>query len=457
MFATAWVIDKSFPTSVAIMLRVLPYFIGVSLLIIGAKAISEETPVESTSELPQPLTLDKLMALPLEGVAVLQSDAMLSAQQQRLDLAQSKDDAEWTLHLTPRYVQPSILSPNQQRNDSHASLIISKLLYDFGRQSNAELSAQFALEAAQIKNAMDKNLYRLNLMKAYFDVILADLTFLRDNEAMSVAYVRLDRLKAKKDLDQVNVLDVAEQTQIYQKERVKYFKSRSAQQTSRAYLAMLMNRPNQLVADMPDPTVLEKRDIPELEVILKQIMENNPALKLQKRLLSASESKMQQARSQRWPRINASAGYFQYQRELPSQNDWSVEVDIAIPLWQGDRASAAIGEAVALKQQQELEVRNTELALRQQTHELLETLRALQASREQAKQLLEYRDQKLDLSRIRYEQELQSDLGDSMVNVSAAKLEVMQVETQRILAWAQLQALMGMPVYPIVEVTGAKQ
>jgi len=442
------------------MLRVLLCFISLLFANVGASAFGDESPsppTASVDELPQPLTLEALMALPLQGVSVLQSDAMLEAQAQRLEMAQSTDDALWTLNLNPRYIQPSELSPNPSQNDSYAALIINKLIYDFGRQSNGELAAQFSLEAAQIKNAIDKNLYRLNLMKAYFDVILADLSFLRDNEAMSVAYVRLDRLKAKKTLDQVNVLDVANQTQIYQEQRVKYFASRSAQQTSRASLAMLMNRPTQRVADMPDPKFLDKRDIPDLNIILKNVLEKNPTLQLQKKLLNASQHKIEQARSQRWPKINANAGYYQYQRELASQNDWSVELNIAVPLWQGDRVSAAVGEALALKQQQELEVRNTELMLRQQTEELLENLRALQAESEQSKQLLEYRDLSLDLSRIRYEQELQSDLGDSMTNVSTAKLAVMRVETQRILTWAKLQAMMGMPVYPIVEMTGAKQ
>jgi len=439
------------------MPRLQTSIISVILLLAPGIVLGEEAGNKQKDELPSPLTLDKLMSLPLQGVSVLQSDAALEAQSQRLNRAQAGDDANWTLHMTPRYVEPSLLSPNQSHNDSQASLVINKLLYDFGRQSNSELSAQFAMEASQIKNTVDKNLYRLNLMKAYFDVILADLTFLRDNEAMSVAYVRLDRLRAKKDLNQVSVLDVAKQTQIYQQERVKYFKSRSAQQTSRAYLAILMNRPTQLVADMPNPPILKKRDIPDLDVTVEQVLTKNPTLKLQKKLLLASESKVQQAQAGRWPRIGANAGYYQYQRELPNQNKWSVELNISVPLWQGDRVSAAVGEAVALKQQQQLEVRNTELMLRQQTHELLETLRALQAERDQTKQLMEYRDLNLDLSRARYEQELQSDLGDSMTNVSAAKLDAMRVETQRILAWAKLQALMGMPVYPIEEATGAKQ
>jgi len=410
----------------------------------------EKTPVKD-SALPAPLTLDRLMQLPLQGVSVLQADARLDAQSARVELAEANDDAQWTLNLTPRYIEPSRLSPNPDNNDSQATLIINKLIYDFGRQANSEDAARYSLEAARIKNAVDKNVYRLNLMKAYFDVILADLAFLRDNEAMSAAYVRLDRLKAKRDLGQVSLLDVSKQEQIYQKERVKYYQSRTAQQTRRSYLAVLMNRPDQLVAEMPDPPILKKRKLPELDALVVRVMENNPALKLQKKLLSASRARLEQARSQRWPRINASAGYYQYQREMPNQNEWSVELNLSLPLWQGNRVSAAVGEAVALQQQQQLEVRNTELVLRQQTHEILESLRGLQVLHDQTRQLLDYRDLSLDLSRARYEQELQSDLGDSMVNVSAAKLEAMRVETQRILTWAKLQALMGMPVYPIEE------
>jgi len=57
----------------------------------------------------------------------------------------------------------------------------------------------------------------------------------------------------------------------------------------------------------------------------------------------------------------------------------------------------------------------------------------------------DYRALYLDRSRARYEQEMQTDLGDAMVELSEARLRSARVRFERAMAWARLRALGGAP------------
>ena len=54
----------------------------------------------------------------------------------------------------------------------------------------------------------------------------------------------------------------------------------------------------------------------------------------------------------------------------------------------------------------------------------------------------------LEQSRVLYEKELRADLGFSMSEQTRARLREQQVAYCRILAWAELNALQGKPVWP---------
>jgi hypothetical protein len=65
--------------------------------------------------------------------------------------------------------------------------------------------------------------------------------------------------------------------------------------------------------------------------------------------------------------------------------------------------------------------------------------------------LLDYRDLYLDRSRALYEMEVKTDLGDSMVEVSEARLKFAKVKFNTALTWARLDALIGNEVYAVEE------
>lgn len=112
----------------------------------------------------------------------------------------------------------------------------------------------------------------------------------------------------------------------------------------------------------------------------------------------------------------------------------------------GNRALAALKGA-----KDPAGARVLELELHQQALELLMRLQALAASADSSLAEIALRDLKLDESRVLYEQEAAADLGYSMSQQTKARLDEQRVAYCRVLAWAELQALQGRPVWPLTE------
>ncbi len=89
------------------------------------------------------------------------------------------------------------------------------------------------------------------------------------------------------------------------------------------------------------------------------------------------------------------------------------------------------------------------LELAQQLAELLMRLRALAAAERQVQTETAYRDLKLDESRTLYDQEVTADLGYSMSQQTMTRMRERRIAYCRALAWAEVQALTGKPIWPM--------
>ena len=87
-----------------------------------------------------------------------------------------------------------------------------------------------------------------------------------------------------------------------------------------------------------------------------------------------------------------------------------------------------------------------EMDLRQQILELTLRLSVLNAASLRAESEIYRRDLDLDLSRTLYEMEVKATLGRSMTLQSKARMEEDRVKYCQTLAWAQLNALIGLPI-----------
>jgi len=220
---------------------------------------------------------------------------------------------------------------------------------------------------------------QLLVMRRFLDVALADQRAARDSEAMSIAYIRQDRIKNRVQLGQRSELEFAALDAIYQQVRRKFLVSESMQRISRSLLAIALNHTHQLPREVvpPDLAILNKEKRLDEESLLRSIEKNNPLL-----------------------------------QQLLTADDNALEI-------------------------------LTRQYLRQAALEQLLSIGLLEAQQKENSVEIDYRDLYLDRSRTLYELEVKADLGDAMTNQTTARLAQMETDYQLLMSWAVLDALQG--------------
>lgn len=427
--------------------RILPALL-LSLLIANASA-AEPTTAPSTERLPEPLTLEAALAsVDDTHPALMTARSAESRAAAQLKSARAVDDALLNLNLEARYVDPQPSAPDQSEDDSRASLILSKTLYDFGRTGNAVDAGKHILRSRQQQSSLTRQQLRREIMARYFDVILADTEAARANEAMSIAFIRFDRLKDQFELDMVSDVELLAQEDEYQKALLARTRAESAQRQTRTQLALSLNRPDQLSSDL-EPVALPglEAPLPAFDQLLEETLANNAGLNAVRSEIQATQKRKKAARAERNPRLYGQLEAWEYRREFGSRDPFIAAVGLDIPLYQGDRSKADIALAEADLQALEANTKALEYQLRQELLDTVQSIQTLQQQIGQAEIRSDYRDLYLDRSRAQYDLEIRSDLGDAMTEQTAARLFFERTEFQLALAREKLVELTGNPDY----------
>ncbi len=227
---------------------------------------------------------------------------------------------------------------------------------------------------------------RLEILQRFFDVLLADLRYAEDNEAMAVAYIQFDRAGVRAELGQTSPIRVAELEVAYQRIRLRRAASAAAQRLTRSLLAQAMGRAQTLPRDLIEPQLAQPTDGAET--------------------LADPEPMVRQA--------------------------------LAENRWLGQRLVDAEAAERGL----------LEMALRTRVLELSTRLGLLEVAADEARSVTTWRDLALDDSRTRYEMEAAADLGYSMSRQTEARRREAEVRYCRALTRAQLDALQGRAIDP---------
>lgn len=415
-------------------------------LLIGAVALAWLL-VAGAEPAPMPQPLNLATALQLadrEHPDLLRSAARREAADASLQQVLGASDPRVSLFGELRYVEPPSGVGDQSNNDSMARLSVRQRLYDFGYSSAREEAAGQALAGAGWEHLDARQSHRLAVMQAFFDVILADLTYARDNEHLAVVYVALDRARDRHELGQVSDVRLLELESEYQQVRTAFNRSRLRQRLTRTKLGQLLNRPEDPPVDlvMPepvDPTV----ELPAEQQLLDRALADNPRLQALRARVEAAEQQLAAAKKAHGPVLHGELGAGAYERVLGSRNDWEAGLVLEVPLYTGRAADAETAAARAELNGVRAELQAEQLAVRQAVLENRLLLDDLKVRLEQVEVLGEYRELYLDRSRALYEMEVRTDLGDSMVQMSVVRLERAKVEFDWMLTRARLAALTG--------------
>lgn len=413
----------------------------LALVIVSSSASAQEP---ASSRLPQPLTLAHALALADEPHPdVLDSRARLALARAEHDGVDADDDATAVLSATLAWADEDRFGESE---DHGVGVAVRKRLYDFGYSAARSEGAAAGVRGSESRLLDARQQRRIAILEAYFDVILADLAFARDNEAMALEFVRFDRLEDRHELKQASDLELFEAEATYQEFRRAVMRSRAAQRTTRVRLAELLNRPHAPPSDVARPADLATsgRDPVDVKSLQAIAAEHNPRLVALRAELDAAAKAIEAARAANGPVVRAELDTgAQSRSQRSSANDWRAGIVVDVPLYEGGRARARIARAEADHDRVKAELARQAIAVRRAVVDLWVTLDVLRREREVDAVRRDFAELNLDRSRTLYQMEAISDLGDSMVMTSEARLQMARTEFDIALAWARLDALTG--------------
>ncbi len=396
--------------------------------------------------LPEPLTLDAAL-----NTAANPSHFELVAVDQRLEVVKAEMGIEqgnngFSLDLTGRIREVGLSDEafeGDDSNDSAASLILSKPLYDFGLQDSLENKLELQLQALEYQKRLVIERRRLQIMERYFDVLNADNNFITENEALAIGFIRYDNAVQDQELGLVPEIEVLRLQSAYEVTRQRRSLAMQQQRLTRAILAEAMGYPDQLPSDLEIPIIKTDRGLPDdLATLIDRALRFSLEAQVVQANTQAAQAGIGIAAATDNPSLELELEASSYQRESRLRDDWRASLYIEIPLYSSspaekiNLAKAHYNQALANQQRLQSHLRLEVLKLWQHIQQL--RLELLGKAIEQ-----DYRDKYLDRSRAEYELEFKTDLGDSMVLYSRSNTERLQSLYAFELAYQRLSTMVG--------------
>lgn len=403
------------------------------------------------ADLPEPLTLDAALSQAQNREQGDWLQALARTEGALADKQSVDADSAITanINLSASLLEPAPLSPDQSGQDYTGILTIQKKLYDFGLSDKAQTSAEIEHQAYEKYQDYVLQQRRLAIAKQYFDVILSDLRYAWDNEAMAVAYVQFNNAKDKHELQQMSDVDLLDLEDEYEKVRYRRYQAEMQQRQARMKLAEAMQRPGELSSQLKRPAIKPAQlQLPDYDTLVQQAMAHNGLIQRLQAQVQAADLRLEAARQSFRPRLDAEVKAGAYSRDLSSNDRWRAGISLTIPLLESESVMADSSR----QRSRWLELRGmleqSKSLVRQRVLELWQTVSLQQTRIKQLKTTLAAKELALDRNRALYEMEFKTDLGDAMVAISEVRYQQGQAEFRYLLAWMELELLTGQPVQP---------
>ncbi|CAA6803635.1 MAG: Unknown protein [uncultured Thiotrichaceae bacterium] len=209
-------------------------------------------PVQANDGLPNPLTLSQALDY--------------APQHPRLKL--ESNEQHFAFDIPPLYLNCHAIAANQLEHPA--------------QQPDNILSPLIAPEVQQ----------QLIILQRFYDVLLADLTFIATNEKMASAFIRVDRAKIRNELKQISEVEVARLETEYQNIRQEYFATENMQRLTRSWLSESINQ-LKLPSDLQPPTLVRfPRQAPDYQALLNDTKQNTYLNDLSKKSSKAAKAQL---------------------------------------------------------------------------------------------------------------------------------------------------------------------
>ncbi len=437
---------KLFPV-IALFLSATVSYSAISKAEIPTEKTPEQAVVQEIQKpnLPNPLDLTTLLA------SFAHTSPEISMQLANIDLAKANLDGNqvdngWQANIEGRLGRRDYAEESQPHN--LLALHVGKVLYDFDRSETLLQADQTRLAQQSVLLEMYENKQRLNVVKAYFNVLLADFQYRIDNEGMAIEYVSFDKVKDRHAIGQLSDVDLLESEQRYEAALVKRMKAEQMQLQTRIELANVLGLPDARPDELSFPALnsFNSRSVKELSLqdLQKQVMQKNPQLVALQQAQQAQLFMAQNAQKTSSPSLRADAwvGQLSSYPEIREGN-WKATLSVDVPLYDGGAKNSAMAKSQAELNKIKAQTQQLEQSLRTQVSEIYFQLKLLDADKKQRRAFGDYADLYLDYSRALYENESSTDLGDAMVRLSEANYKMVEWRFKQALLWLQLDYLLG--------------
>ncbi|MCL7745384.1 TolC family protein [Guyparkeria hydrothermalis] len=441
--------------------------LALGLLVTGATmpAAADATPppppvidqgrLANGAPLPEDLSLEQLLSLPLEGqygVVAARSRYQRRLAEQQLTRSANRPQAMFEGRL--RYVEPSELATESDQHDDHrAGLSLRQKLFDFGRQDEREAAAEARVDGARLALLDQAKRQRLALLRAYFDVLLADQRYQMLNERMAILFIRYDRARDRRELGQTSEYDIAVFERDYQEVMLERGRADAERRLSRRHLAEIAGRPDVLprTLEAPDLESLFDREAPDADELIASALEQDLRLAALRRQVDGSESALVAARGSNLPSIHSEINADYYTREGSMRDPFRAGVYLEFPLFRGGARNAEIAAAQAERMAAVAELAEREADIRSYATELVEMIRLHRSiGRQRVVALENFAELNFMRKQTLYQMEKAADLGDAMVEMSVARLERMRTTYALATRWAEIALLTNRPLETVL-------
>lgn len=411
-----------------------------------ALANENEPDAETLSSIPSPLTLEKaFQLLDPEHPDIELYKAKLQQARAELDISESETGFKSYLDLAIAESQPT--TEDEYQSDNYAKLVISKTLYDFGKSSAENDSFNDLLISQENKLNNQFQLHQLEVMKRFFDVLLADLRYRVDDEEMTQRFLKYDKKRERASLGMVSDVEVQEAENFYREALIARAESDRNIQSTRLLLAIALNKPDEMPSDLLKPDLPYLSDeIPEREALYQQALKSNPMIIAAQKEVTAAQQQVIAARAGNRPTLSAQLEFGEYQQERMSRDTARAQLLLHVPLYQSGTTKANVGRASAQLLQKQAKLKKLKQDLLVNIATILKQLSILKTEKRTAEQRLDFRDLDLEYRRAQYEMDAATSMSEKQAKVTEAQWHIMRLEFKHALLDAQLNVLLGKPI-----------